>query len=309
MLNSANEGSIDLTAPPDQILIPSNYGEPTMGFPLSFQEVPQTNRFDATQQIAGGYGMLDLPLVQDRLRFVGGVRVEYSYIASNAMSPFGPANARINNLYPLPGVTFIYTPRPDMNVRYSVSETVSRPEFRELNPTLFIVSTGQRAFQGNQFLVESHIISNDLRWEWFFAPLDLASVSFFYKNLDKPIEIVALPATSENVDIPVNAASGTLWGFEIEFRKNYALLKEYAEDRRYVIVAAGVDHLPDIYQQPHNQLDAVWITQFAPFGTPLTGKFGVENILNDRYLQTQGNLVTNRYLGGVKFTFGVTYTY
>jgi hypothetical protein len=389
-INSANEGSIDLTLPPDQILIPPNYGEPTQGFPLSFQEVPQNNNFDASQTIAGGYGMFDLPLVQDRLRFVGGVRLEYSYIASNGTSLLGPADARINNLDPLPGVNFIYTPRPDMNVRYSVSETVSRPEFRELTPTQFIVATGQRTFQGNSNLVESHIISNDLRWEWFFTPLELASASFFYKNLDKPIEIVALSSTSQNIDTPVNANSGTLWGFEFELRKNFGFLTPYAARQNWLqwmapelnnvqllsnisiiesnvtglgklpngsscqgsqclitntsrplqgqakyvvntaleyenatwgvwrllyntvgsyIVAAGVDHLPDIEQQPRNQLDAVWITQFAPFGTPLTGRFAVENILNDRYLQTQGDLVTNRYLGGVKFTFGVSYTY
>jgi hypothetical protein len=380
------------SAPPDQILIPRNYGLPPQGFPLRFGEVPQSSTFNASQQIAAGYGITDLPLVLDRLRFVGGVRLEYSYIASNGMQPAGggPANARLNNLDPLPGVNFIYTPRGDMNVRYSVSGTVSRPEFRELTPTQYIVAIGQRTFQGNSNLVESHIISNDLRWEWFFTPLELASASFFYKDISKPIEIVALSSTSQNIDTPVNADSGTLWGFEFELRKNFGFLTSYAARQSWLqwmapelnnvqllsnvsviqsnvtglgkfpngtsctgskcvitntnrplvgqasyvvnaaleyqnatwgvwrllyntvgpyIVAAGVDHLPDIEQQPRNELDAVWITQFSPFGTPLTGRFAVENLLNDQYLQTQGDHVTNSYRTGLKFTFNVTYTY
>ena len=360
-------------------------------YPLTFEDNSMpSDTFTASQEVAAGYGMVDLPLVADTLRFVGGVRVEYSFIKTDGFLAFQgntPGNARINDLDPLPGVNFIYTPRSDMNVRYSVSETVSRPEFRELNPTEFVVAIGQRAFVGNPNLVETHIVSNDLRGEWFFTPLELASASFFYKNLNKPIELVAISSTSMELDTPANAESATLWGFEFELRKNFGFLADYASrwepmkpvapelynvqflsnvsvvqsnatgldvptqpnlpppvvtnsnrplvgQANYVInaaleyqnanwgvfrllyntvgqyiVAAGVDGLPDIEQQPRNQLDAVWITQFSPFGVPLTGKVGVENILNDRYLQTQGDQVTNRYLAGAKFTFGVSYTY
>jgi hypothetical protein len=380
--NTSSTGELDLTLPPEQLLIPSNYGRAPDN-PLTFAET--TNRsdsFDATQEIAGGYGMVDLPLIQDRLRFVGGARVEYSYITTKGVSvDLQPANTILNNLDPLPGVNFIYTPRSDMNVRYSVSETVSRPEFRELTPTEFIVAIGQRSFLGNPNLVESHIISNDLRWEWFFTPLELASVSFFYKNLDKPIEIIQQSTTTSLIDFPINADTGTLWGFEFELRKNFGFLVDYASRWDWLkpvaaefynvsflsnvsvvqsnatglkapgspitndnsplvgqapytvnaaleyqnstwgvwrllynttgptLLVAASDGKPEIDQLQRNQLDAVWITEFAPFGVPLTGKVAVENILNDRYEQTQGDRVVNRYLAGAKFTFGVSYTY
>jgi len=378
---------IPLNPPPDSLFIPPNFGA-TPNFPLNFHEnTKPSDSFDATEQIAAGYGMFDLPLIPDRLRFVGGVRLEYSYIAVNGslINTEQPVTPRLNNLDPLPGVNFIYTPRPDMNVRYSVSETVSRPEFRELDPTEFVVAVGQRTFLGNPNLVESHIVSNDLRWEWFFSPLELASAGFFYKNLNKPIEIVAVSATSSLIDTPNNAESGTLWGFEFEGRKNFGFLTDYASrwnwlqplapelynvqfqsnisivqsnvtgltapapfegqvitngsrslvgQANYVInaaleyqnatwgvwrllynrvgpyiVAAGVDGLPDIEQQPRNQLDFAWLAPFTVSGTPLTGKFAVENILNARYLQLQGDRVTNRYLAGATFYLGVTYTF
>ena len=376
--------------PPDTLLVPQNYGIASDNYPLQFQE--QTNpsdSFTGSQYVAAGYSMFDLPILQDQLRFVGGVRLEYSYIKTDGFQVADstkPADARLNDLDPLPGVNLIYTPRSDMNVRYSVSQTVSRPEFRELTPTQYIVAIGQRSFQGNNQLVESKILSNDLRWEWFFTPLELASASFFYKDITNPIEIVALSSTSSNIDTPVNADSGTLWGFEFELRKNFGFLTEYAARQDWLkpiapelnnlqlitnvsivqsnvtglgalppgtgsvaitnnsrqllgqasyvvnaaleyqnttwgvwrllyntvgpyIVAAGVDHLDDIKQQSRNQLDAVWLKEIAPFDLPLTAKVAVENILNDRYLQTQGDLVTNRYRTGATFKFGISYTY
>ena len=381
----------DRSREPDDLLIPPNFGSPEDGFPLSFEDISQVSgSFDASHEIAGGYGMFDLPLVRDRLRLVAGVRLEYSYIRSNGFfvnSGGAPANARLNNLDPLPAVNFIFTPRSDMNVRYSISQTVSRPELRELTPTQFVVAIGQRSFQGNPDLEESHILGNDLRWEWFFAPSELASASFFYKDIDKPIEIVAISQTSLNVDIPNNADSATLWGFEFEVRKNFGFLGDYAtrhdvattiapelrnlqfqsnvaivqsnaegldspvapnippvivthpsrsltSQANYVVnaaleyqharwgswrilyntvgpyvVAAGVEGLPDIKQQPHHQLDAVWLGELKPFGTPVTARVAIENLINDRYLQTQGDKTTNRYDTGVKFTFWLSYTY
>jgi len=100
----------------------------------------------------------------------------------------------------------------------------------------------------------------------------------------------------------VNAAleyQNTTWGV---WRLLYNTVGPY-------IVAAGVDHLDDIKQQSRNQLDAVWLKEIAPFDLPLTAKVAVENILNDRYLQTQGDLVTNRYRTGATFKFGISYTY
>ena len=382
----ANATDTPLIPPPDSLFIPPNFGT-APPFPLRFRETTlPRDSFEASEQIAGGYGMFDLHLIPDRLRFVGGVRAEYSYIAVNG-ADFAemPIHTRLNNLDPLPGVNLIYTPRSDMNVRYSVSETVSRPEFRELDPTLFIVAVGQRSFLGNPHLVEAHIVNNDLRWEWFFSPLELVSASFFYKNFDKPIEIVAVSATSSLIDTPNNASSATLWGFEFEGRKNFGFLTDYANrwdwlkpvapelynvqfqsnisviqsnvtgltspppfqgqvitntsrpltgQPNYVInasleyqnatwgvwrllynrvgpyiVAAGVDKLPDIEQQPRNELDAVWLAPFTVHDTPLTGKIAVENILNDRYLQLQGDRVTNLYLAGATFYVGVQYSF
>jgi outer membrane receptor protein involved in Fe transport len=74
------------------------------------------------------------------------------------------------------------------------------------------------------------------------------------------------------------------------------------------IVAAGIDGLPDIYEEPRNQLDLVWFREIEPFGLPLNFKVSLENILNEPVEQTQ-DLTVRRYRTGVKFGFGVSYSY
>jgi outer membrane receptor protein involved in Fe transport len=303
----------------------------------------------------------------------------------------GPVKTIINNLNPLPSAILRYAPRDDMNVRATFSQTVSRPDFRELTPTRFPALPGQRVLLGNENLVQTDITSYDLRWEWFFTPLELASVGFFYKDLTNPIELAALVETSSYIDFFVNAEKATLWGFEFELRKNFDFLVPYAAewdalkrvapsladlqfelnasfieseatgiddpvreitvtnttrpllgqppfsinaslqyaDSDYgtfrllyrtvgdTIAAAGTDvqpdnpsgSLPDIFKKRRDQLDFVWLKEFEAFDTPLTGKFGIENILNDDFVQTQGDVIIEKYRTGATFVVGISYRF
>lgn len=220
--NLENPNIFDLTDPAEIILAPGNYGP---GENSLIEETQARDQFSATHEIVAGYGLLDLPLVRDRLRFVGGVRVEYSYIELITFDlNANKIVVRKNTLDPLPGANLIYSPRNDMNIRGSWSRTVSRPEFRELSPTQFPSPRGLRPLFGNPDLVQSDIESWDLRWEWFFSPLELASLSFFYKKIDKPIEQVIFTVASFGVDSFDNAEEAELIGGELEFRKDFGFL-------------------------------------------------------------------------------------
>jgi outer membrane receptor protein involved in Fe transport len=378
------------TGPAQSILIPDNY---SVNGPITFHEdTTQNDSFDGTEEVAGGYGMFDLPLIQDQLSFVGGSRVEYSYIVANGFTPGrGAVKTIINNTNPMPSAILKYTPREDMSVRAAYSQTVSRPDFRELTPTRFPALPGQRVLLGNENLVQTDITNYDLRWEWFFTPLELVSLGFFYKDLTNPIELAALVETSSYIDFYVNAKEATIWGFEMEGRKNFDFLVPYAAEVSWLepvapnladlqleinasviesnvtgiddpvreitvtnanrpllgmspfsvnaslaysdndygtfrllyrtvgrtIAAAGTDvqpdnpngSLPDIYKERRDSLDFVWITEFSAWDTPLTGKAGVENILNDDYRWTQGSVTVEKYRTGATFVFGLSYKF
>src|SRR5262249_11265098 len=72
----------------------------------------------------------------------------------------------------------------------------------------------------------------------------------------------------------------------------------------------GAYGIPDRFEEPRNQLDAVFIFPLQHLiDIPLTAQLNFENILNDRYLITQGDATQNRFTKGVKITLRLTYTF
>lgn len=228
---SVDGAGIDRTLPPEEIFAPGNFGP---GGDDLVETTQPSDSFDGFQDILGGYGMFELPIIRDSLRVVGGSRFEHSDIQLNTevtntdlcgTESTCPASFVKKNDDPIPGVNLIYNPKPDMNVRLSWSKTVSRPELRELAPTQFPAQRGDRAVQGNPDLVEFGITSWDARWEWFFSPLELVSLGFFYKQIDHPIEKFTLYVTTEPIDTFANTGPATLWGFELEARKDFGFIR------------------------------------------------------------------------------------
>ncbi len=217
---------LDLSAPFNDVLNPDNVGG-SAPFPILFRDATQPQDvFKASHEIGAGYAMVELPLVPDRLRFIGGVRTEYSYIKLHVKegTQGSPRTIIKENLDPLPGVNLVYSPRSDMNVRAAWSQTVSRPEFRELSPAVYPAPRGLRGLVGNPDLVETGIDSYDLRWEWFYSPSELVSLSGFYKTIDKPIETAVFVSGSAPQDTFSQNKDGKLAGFEFEGRKNLGFL-------------------------------------------------------------------------------------
>jgi hypothetical protein len=220
-----NGSALNLTQDPETILQPSNLVPGV----VNFSEATEAgDSYDVSQEIAGGYGMFDLPIIRDRLRLTAGSRLEYSYIRLHTFSVVtkGLQQVTKNNLDPLPAVNLTYSPLSDMNLRFAWSQTVSRPEFRELAPTTFPAPRGEYERKGNPDLIEANITNWDVRWEWFFSPLELVSLSFFYKSFTNPIEQTIIPESSNFLQSWKNATDGTLIGFEFEGRKNFGFLSQ-----------------------------------------------------------------------------------
>lgn len=233
--------------PPDPFQGPEVILNPTtlQDYGIQFREESRfADSFDANEEIAGFYGMVDLPLIKDTLRFVGGSRVEYSFIEIMFNNPGAGGGDQTNTLVntdPMPSAGLVYTPLSDMNVRANWSMTVSRPEFRELSPILFPEPLGLRATQGNPDLVEAKIQNVDLRWEWFFAPLELVSLSFFYKELKDPIEKIVLSRSGQTVTSFDNSDSANLLGFEFEGRKNFGFLGDSLKDLQLLLNVTWIE--------------------------------------------------------------------
>jgi hypothetical protein len=128
----------------------------------------------------------------------------------------------------LPAVNMSYEMADNMFIKAAWSETIARPTFREISPVVQFTSLGEDAFVGNANLVISKAQNYDARWEWFPNPGDVFSASVFYKIIEDPIQFAQITSTSgTNYIFPDNFGTGTLYGFEVEARKNLGFFGEF----------------------------------------------------------------------------------
>lgn len=111
----------------------------------------------------------------------------------------------------------------DHQFRLGYSETVSRPDFRELSPAPFTNPLTGRDIIGNPDLKIAELTNYDLRWEWYFGFSDYASVGVFYKEFTNPIESSIFDSTSRQGTY-INALGAENAGIEAEIYKRLDFL-------------------------------------------------------------------------------------
>jgi outer membrane receptor protein involved in Fe transport len=75
------------------------------------------------------------------------------------------------------------------------------------------------------------------------------------------------------------------------------------------INAVGLNGLPDIFDERRDQLDLVASKKIELFDVPLNVKASIQNLLNDRFLQTQEGRDTIRFREGLTFGLSVSYSF
>lgn len=176
------------------------------------------NNYDGYQLIRAYYGMVDLSLLRN-LRLIGGARYETTLINVESQDPTQLKTA-IEEKDWLPSLGLIYQVSHDMNLRASASRTLARPNFRELAPYSTKDFSNDVELLGNPELKRTLILNYDLRWEWFYNPGKILSLSTFYKELKNPIEIAFSQYSTRSNPIVTytNVERATIKGVEMEGR-------------------------------------------------------------------------------------------
>jgi len=127
------------------------------------------------------------------------------------------------------GINWFYT--DDQQLRFAVSQTVARPDFKEASNAVYFDNEFNVRIRGNKDLTISDVFNADLRWEWYFGDneQDNLSVALFYKEMTDPIERVVQPAsgTAGNTRTFQNSDQAELYGMEVEGRKEFLLTDDY----------------------------------------------------------------------------------
>ncbi len=219
--------TLDTTLPPEQLITPENIAN---GLFVIREETRPTDNYDASQNLIAGYASTSFR-VSDDVRLSGGVRVESSEQIVETFDLFGSdtVRAELDDTDVLPALNATWEFAENQQLRVGVSQTVSRPEFRELAEFEYSDVEGGFGVVGNPDLERALLQNYDIRWEWFPSDSEILSASIFAKTFDQPIEQVKLPTGGSPLTSFDNADSAILYGFEVEGRKNLGFLGDFWE--------------------------------------------------------------------------------
>ena len=227
--NGSTFNSNLLLLPMDQIFSIENMGllsNGQGGFKLD-EATKVDDSYNANSLLNSFYTMVDYKL--DKWRFTGGVRLE-SYNQNFNYIEFGSnLNRNIDTtvIDLLPSVNIIYNFNKKMKLRGSISQTVSRPEFRELAPFNFYNFILDNITSGNPYLKRTKITNCDIRYEVYPGSGQIISLSGFYKNFDNPIETINRTGTSGAPELYFsNIDRSQSFGGELEFRFKLGFLSK-----------------------------------------------------------------------------------
>ena len=177
-----------------------------------------TDKYSASQNLFSYYGKMDW-MFYDRVNISGGLRWEDNDQKVDTFTLNNkPTTARLNRIDMLPSTVATFFLTDKQQLRAGFSQTLSRPDFRELSSAPFTdINTNQETV-GNPNLKQTAITNWDARWEYYLSPTENILAGFFWKDLTNPIELVAVPG-SAGLNTYQNTDKAKIYGFELELLK------------------------------------------------------------------------------------------
>lgn len=211
---------------PDFLL--SDFNIQTYGIFLTQTNVlPGAARYEASLRVHGGYGQVELEPT-DGVQFVAGVRYEKGRQVVTPIDLYSTGNVvipetRIERDYWLPAATLTWNFAEDMQLRFSASKTVARPQFRELAFQDYFDTETDRSSFGNPLLVDSQLTNLEGRYEWYFGRDERLTVGAFWKDIKNPIEVISFISSASITNTFGNAPRASLYGLELDAQKIFRL--------------------------------------------------------------------------------------
>jgi len=208
-----------LYLPEDSIFQAQNMGmiSPGVGgFKLTDGTKP-TDAYIANSSTTAGFVSMDNRF-RKKFRLHWGARAEYfsQYLKANITND-SILELESSLLDILPSLNFIYSHSRKQNYRLSASQTLNRPEYRELAPFAFYDFNTNFVLSGNPEIKRSKITNLDLKYEWFPGNGQFLSGTFFYKYFENPIEQIVRADVTNEISYK-NVPYATNYGFEIDFK-------------------------------------------------------------------------------------------
>ncbi len=207
-------------------------GRSILGLTYRDQTRPE-NSYSGQEIVSAAYlmGVFD---ITNKIKIFGGIRVEHTDFSVISGSRSTTMNEGIIDVVDLlPSLNLIYSVTENANIRLSGSQTLARPNMREMAPFASFDLLGGFPIVGNPDITRTNIINSDLRYELYPAPGEIFAVSIFHKSFENPIVTELDVATDQPQYQYINTNSGQLYGLEVEFRKNLDFISSRLENYKF----------------------------------------------------------------------------
>ena len=222
-------GNIDaLFAPSNLGVIGGESGRNQIGLYAS-DITTLSNSYVGDSEIAAAYAMVTYEF-SERFKAIAGVRLESTKLdveSDQAAVAINPEDFRsnIDTTALLPALNLVYKVSESSNLRGSFTQTIARPNMREIAPFGAFPFIGGVPIFGNPDLELTNINNFDLRYEIFPNAGEVIAFSAFYKKFTNPI-VTTFRNAGQQQFTWTNSESADLYGVELEFRKGLGFLNE-----------------------------------------------------------------------------------
>lgn len=202
-----------------------------------------SGNYHAKEEITSAYLRFDQKLGQ-KLDLMLGLRMEHTalnyrglnWVVDEDENESLESTGNRKNSYTnwLPSVLLKYVVNDDLKLRASFTETLSRPKYSALIPSVNYNRADEEATIGNPNLKPTTSYNFDLSAEYYFKSVGLVSVGLFYKSINNVIvdEVwkgmdSQLPITGTydyEISKPINAYDADLFGVEVAYQRDFGFI-------------------------------------------------------------------------------------
>lgn len=192
--------------------------------------------FEARETVSSGYIRFDQKLTS-KVEVMSGLRIEHTDLAYtgrtyDADEDLTSKSGRRKNNYTnfLPSLLLKWNANDDFKVRASFTQTLSRPKYSALVPSVNIKRSDNEITVGNPDLKPTTSYNFDLSADYYFRSIGLVSAGIFYKKVNDFIvdQVSTNQEYQGNVytrfSQPKNAGNASLTGVELSYQRDFGFI-------------------------------------------------------------------------------------
>jgi TonB-dependent receptor len=229
--------------------------------------------YEVEENVYAGYVMANQYL-SDRLSVLFGVRLEATDITATGNriedeeNVVGEITVESSYTNILPGIHFKYAFTNNTMLRLAWTNTLARPNYVNLVPSLDVVSGDEEIYVGNPDLDPTTSMNLDIMAEHYFTTVGLISGGLFYKRINDFVYTFRQEATDDTfgpetrgyeVFQPLNGDDATVFGIELAFQRQLDFLPGFGRNfslyANYTFLTSGADGIRNEDGEERSDLD------------------------------------------------------